>query len=222
MYTNAIIVIDVFRAFTTACYILERSPASYILTTHSKTVSELVTKKSNCILVGKPEKNINLIYHIPNSPTRTKELDVQNKNILHRTEAGAKGILIALKENPSIVLASSFVNADATARFIKANNIQRVTLMPMGHEGVTPTLEDTICAEYIDALIKNQKITIEKFIPLIKQESGKYFFQEDQWQYPKTDFDYCLERKKFNFIIKATSCYDHALLTRHDIHDVTI
>lgn len=72
--THIFIVIDVFRAFTTASYILERHPKTYILTSRSSVISRLAKEFKNPILIGKPEKGINLTYDIPNSPTRVTEI----------------------------------------------------------------------------------------------------------------------------------------------------
>ena len=46
---------------------------------------------------------------------------------------------------------------------------------------------------------------------------GKYFFSDDQDQYPKEDFAMCLELNKFNFAIQAQLHSDYAVLKRRDI-----
>jgi 2-phosphosulfolactate phosphatase len=208
------VVIDVFRAFTTASYILSKNPASYVITTKSSVISRLISKSKDYLLIGKAEKGTNLVYGIPNSPTRVCGLEVAGKNVLHRTEAGAKGIL--LSKNSDIILVASFVNAEATVRYIKTIPHAKVTILPMGHEGTTPSIEDDLCACHIEALMNNKKINIATSIPKIMQTSGKYFFTSDQWQYPAHDFNLCLERERFNFAIKATVIDDYAILSRCD------
>jgi 2-phosphosulfolactate phosphatase len=214
---DAIIVIDVFRAFTTACYILARSPALYILADKSQVIAKLASFHSNALLIGKPEKHIHLNYDIPNSPTRTKALDINHKTILHRTQAGAKGILQALKQPSCIVLAAGFVNANATAHYLKQSRITNITILPMGHEATAPSLEDDICADYIQACLKGKKMDLASFLPAIREGAGRYFFTDDQWQYPREDFARCLRVKRFNFAVRATAQEDHAVLTRCDI-----
>lgn len=216
--SHATIVIDVFRAFTTACYVLERSPANYILATKSDVISKLSLKYKNCLLIGKPEINATLIYDIPNSPTRTKEVEIKNKTILHRTEAGAKGILNSLKNQSSVVLAAGFVNAHATVNYIKLHGFSHITLLPMGHEATTPSMEDEVCAQYIQTLIENKSMPLELSLAAIKKGVGQYFFTNDQWQYPQEDLKHCLKLKRFNFAIQATLEDDYAFLTRFDIN----
>ncbi|MBP7074716.1 MAG: 2-phosphosulfolactate phosphatase [Rhabdochlamydiaceae bacterium] len=210
---KVVVVIDVFRAFTTASYVLDRQPLTYMLALRQTVVDELATRHMHSLVIGKPEKGTNShIYHIPNSPTRVLEAEVKDRNIIHRTEAGAKGILQA--QEATIILAASFVNASATVRYIKALKDYDVTIVPMGHEGSTPSLEDDICSDYITALINNQKRDLAHYIPQLKEGSGKYFFSTDQWQYPHEDFDRCLEVDRFNFAIQATIHENYAVLKK--------
>jgi len=209
---HVFIVIDVFRAFTTASYILERHPDTYMLAAKSSVIARLAKKFKHPLLIGKSEIGANLTYDIPNSPTRLQEIVVTDRNVLHRTEAGAKGVLLAREAD--IILVAGFVNAEATARYVKALLNPKVTILPMGHEGTQPSLEDNICAKYIKALIKGKKIKLASFIPELKKGPGKYFFSKDQWQYPYEDFNRCLEVDRFNFVIKAQVIDDYAILTR--------
>lgn len=209
-----VVVIDVFRAFSTAAYVLDRSPASYIFSKNTTTIVKIASQHEQPLLIGKPEIGANLIYHIPNSPTRSLQTEVTGKNVLHRTEAGAKGVLLA--KDADIVLVTSFVNSGATARYIRKFPKAKVIIMPMGHEGNTPTLEDNLCGQYIVALINGKLFDIQQFLPELKQGSGKYFFGNDQWQYPSTDFHLCLDINRFNFPICAYVKDDYAILARCD------
>lgn len=207
-----IIVIDVFRAFTTASYVLERRPSSYMIAQKQTVISQLASKHINPLVIGKPEKEMDgRIYHIPNSPTRVLDVEISGRDVVHRTEAGAKGILLA--HDADIILVAGFVNAAATARYIKTLTNPKVTIMPMGHEGTTPSLEDDICAKYIEALIGGKTLQLTPYMPELKEGPGKYFFSEDQWQYPSTDFEHCIEVDRFDFAIQAIVKGDYAILT---------
>jgi 2-phosphosulfolactate phosphatase len=208
------VVIDVFRAFTTAAYVLDKRPASYMLAVKQSVISNLAKKHINPLVIGKPEKGMEGdMYTIPNSPTRVLEVKVLDRDVIHRTEAGAKGVLQACEAD--MILAASFVNAAATAKYIKTLKDPQVTIMPMGHEGVTPSLEDTVCAEYIQAVTSGKKMNLAPYIPQFKEGPGKYFFSKDQWQYPSEDFDRCLEVDRFDFAIQAILVKDtYAILKR--------
>lgn len=216
-HSDAIIVIDVFRAFTTACYVLACSPAHYILANQSQVIAKLAAIYPHVLLIGKPEKNVHLTYDIPNSPTRTQEVDITHKTVLHRTEAGAKGVLQALKQPSNIVLAAGLVNADATVNYLKQLKIKNIAILPMGHEATTPSLEDDICADYIRACLRGEQFHLASFLPAIREGAGRYFFGDDQWQYPREDFARCLSVNHFDFAIQATAQEDYAVLTRCDV-----
>ena len=208
------IVIDAFRAFATAGYVLEHNPTSYLLTNKCSVISRLSLNLTNPITIGKPEKSSDLIYDIPNSPTRVLGLEVNGRNVLHRTEAGAKGIISA--QDADTILAVGFINADATVKYIKTLSNPHITILPMGHEGTTPSLEDQICAKYIESLIYGTKIEISSYLHELRKGPGRYFFSKDQWQYPQADFERCLELRRFNFAIKAVVKNDYAILSRCD------
>lgn len=209
---KVVVIVDVFRAFTTACHILNKNPASYTLALRSTAIGKLKSKLPRVLLIGKPEKGTSLIYDIPNSPARVNEAHVANRHVLHRTEAGAKGILHA--KEADVVLAASFVNAEATAKYIQKLSNPYVKIIPMGHEAMTPSLEDNLCAEYIEAFLKGQKINIDSYLTRLKETSGKYFFEDDQWQYPSEDFYYCLDTNRFDFAICAEVHEDFAVLKK--------
>lgn len=206
------VIIDVFRAFTTACYVLEQNPKKYIYATKTGALRERALGYTNTLFIGKNEIGASIKYDIPNSPSRVKEIIVSDKVVLHRTEAGAKGILSA--KDADIILATSFVNASATVRYIKKLQNPEIKIIPMGHEATTPSIEDDICAEYIKSLLNNKNFDINPFIQELKKGPGKYFFLEDQWQYPREDFPNCLEIDKFDFAIQAKLFGNHAILTR--------
>lgn len=206
------VVIDVFRAFTTACYVLKKNPEKYIYATKTGVLVELAVNHTNNVFIGKNEIGANIKYDIPNSPTRVKEIAITDKLVLHRTEAGSKGILDAV--DADIILATSFVNASATVKYIEKLQNPEIKIIPMGHEATTPSIEDDICAEYIKSLLNDKNFDINPFMQKLKEGPGKYFFLENQWQYPKEDFLYCLEINKFNFAVQAKLYSNYALLMR--------
>ncbi len=207
------IVIDVFRACTTACYVLEQNPTSYKLAVKQAVVERLAADHINPLIIGKSERGLDgRIYHIPNSPTRVRDVEIANRDVIHRTEAGAKGVLMS--QDADIILLAGFVNASATVNFLKTFSEPEVTILPMGHEGKTPSLEDDICAKYIQTLIDGTTMDPTPYFAELRLGAGQYFFSEDQWQYPSEDFDRCLEIDHYDFAIKAVVSDEYSTLTR--------
>ena len=207
---KVIVIVDAFRAFATASYVLERKPQQYIYVTKSSVLVKLASNFNNPLFIGKNEIGENINYNIPNSPTRVTEIEVADRVVIHRTEAGAKGILGAT--DADVVLAAAFVNASATTKYIRRLSEPTVTIIPMGHEAMKPSIEDDICAQYIQFLIDDKQFDLKPFIPELKKGPGKYFFAKDQWQYPREYFKRCLDTNRFNFAIRAELCEDYALL----------
>ena len=92
---NVTVVIDAFRAVATAAYILHQRHREYLLTSTSASARRLAAADSDALLVGKPEIGAWVAYNIPNSPTRVVETRIAGRHVVHRTEAGARGVLAA-------------------------------------------------------------------------------------------------------------------------------
>jgi 2-phosphosulfolactate phosphatase len=207
-HLNVTVVIDAFRAFATAAYILHQRPREYLLTTTSASARRLATADPDALLVGKPEIGALVSYDIPNSPTRVAETRIANRRVVHRTEAGARGVLAA----NGVVLVAAFVNARATAAWLRRTRAH-VRLWPMGHQAASPALEDDLCAACIESLLVGRTFDLLPHREALRDGPGRYFFDVDQWQYPREDFDRCLELDRFDFAIQAEVRGDYARLS---------
>lgn len=177
----------------------KKKPKAYYVTDQCEVVLKIAQKIVDPILLGKPQIGSHVCYTTFNSPTRVDELDLKGKVVVHRTTAGGFGLIKA--RGADKIFAAAFVNAEATAETIKKLLPKKVRILPMGHEGTTPSLEDDLCSQYIQGLLEGKTIAIAPSIPILKEGAGKYFFGEDQKQYPKEDFDLCLEMNRFHFAI---------------------
>lgn len=211
---EVIIIVDAFRAFATACYILRKNPLIYFFTNECKVVRKLKKVNPNALLIGKPEIGSNLLYTIPNSPTRVQEINISGQSVIHRTTAGGFGV--KLYKAPTIVLGASFVNAKATANAILRINPSYLKIMPMGYEAKSPSLEDDLCATYIYSLIEGSPFVLEDCIKKLREGPGRYFFGPDQNQYPKKDFFHCLAFNTFPFPIFVENCGNFAILRKRE------
>jgi len=204
------VIVDAFRAFATACSILNQNPLVYFLTDQCSVVKRLKNRELDPVLIGKPEIDSSLHYTIPNSPTRVQELNLRDRTVIHRTTAG--GVGVKRYKEADILLAVSFVNAKATAEAIAQINPSQLKVIPMGHEGKTPTLEDDLCASYLRALVEGKSFGFNLFIEELREGPGKCFFGADQNQYPREDFDQCLAFNTFGSPIFVENRGDFAIL----------
>lgn len=211
--TGVVVIIDVFRASTTTCYVMSQSPTDYFLVGDSITVAQLKKADSQAFLIGKPEGGLEPQYDIPNSPTLSLHHDLSTRVVVHRTAAGARGVLNALRADE--VLVAGFVNVGATVTYIQNQKSSVVSLVCMGHEGTLPAPEDELCAEFFMARLKGgEGVADRERIHTLRLTSGAYFFGEAQGEYPTADFERCLEIDRFAFAVRAEQIGSYARLRK--------
>lgn len=196
-----VVVIDVLRAFTTACYIVDNNPKDYIIVSDIDTAHKLKKENPDYILIG--ERNG---FNIPgfdygNSPTEIKDLNFSNKTIVHTTTLGTKGIINALKHTKKIIT-GSFVNAKAIINYIRKENPNNVYLFCS--DGRLNDNEDLMFAKYIKGYFENKPLDMCNIRSgLKKHESGINYLINPTTKYSKKDFFFALELDKFNLVLKA-------------------
>lgn len=196
------VIIDVFRAFSVACYAID-SGASKIITTNSVDAAfELKLKYSNSVLVGERDEKKVIGFDFGNSPTEILKADLKGKIVIHTTTAGTNGL--AYSEKADQVITGSFVNASAVARYIKQIDPVEVSLVAMGYRAAESAAEDLLCAEYIESLVNKKNVQFDKRIADLKYTSGKRFFNPENIDFsPPTDFFLCTMVNRFDFVLRA-------------------
>ena len=201
------VIIDVFRAFSVACYAADAGAARIIATADVSEAFLLKKKYKNSVLVGeRDEKKIDG-FDFGNSPTEIIKADLTGKTVIHTTTAGTQGLINAI--NADAVLTGSFVNAGAVIQYIRSVNPDHVSLVAMGYRATSSADEDLMCAELIARGLKNKKFKPETKIGDLQYTSGKRFFDPANIDFsPPTDFFLCTMINKFSFVLKATRRFD--------------
>ena len=150
------VIIDVFRAFSVACYAFDAGAVRIIATSEVSEAFQLKKKYKNSVLVGERDEKKIEGFDFGNSPTEIIKADLTGKTVIHTTTAGTQGLINAI--NADIVLTGSFVNAGAIIRYIKTINPEHVSLVAMGYRATISAEEDLLCAELIAAGLKNKNI----------------------------------------------------------------
>jgi 2-phosphosulfolactate phosphatase len=202
MATGHTVIIDVFRAFSTACYLVGNRADRLIVTGSVETAFRLKKLFPSYILVG--ERNEKKIpgFDYGNSPAAVRDIDFSGKTIVLTTSAGTQGILNAI--NAHTVITGSFVNAQAIVRYIRKECPELLSLVCMGYSGQRPVEEDTYCAEYIKNELTGHANDFRKMVRQIRHTSGKRFFLPENLEHaPPEDFRLCLDLNRFDFVLKA-------------------
>ncbi len=210
------IIIDVFRAFSTACYVSHLGAQKIIPLGDINKAYELKEKNPEFILIGERNEQKPPGFDFGNSPTHLLKTNLQNKTILHTTSSGTQGIANA--KQASEIITGSFVNAGAIVRYIKLRKPETVSLVCMGYACESPTDEDTLCAIYIKNELEGKPNNFSKMVSTIEKGSGARFFapEKQEWS-PKTDFKLCLDLNRFNFVLKVENGNDLNYLRKIEI-----
>jgi len=215
--TGFVVIIDVFRAFSVACYACDSGASRIIATDSPDKAFDLKSKYNNSVLAGeRDEKKIDF-FDFGNSPTEIIKSDLSGKTFIHTTTAGTKGLVSAV--NSDFLITGSLVNADAIVKYIKSINPEIVSLVAMGYRATVSTEEDLLCAEIIKSRLLDKEFNAEEKISELKHSSGKRFFNPENLDFsPPTDFFLCTMLDRFGFVLKATTRPDGNIdLMRLDI-----
>ncbi|SHF54932.1 2-phosphosulfolactate phosphatase [Mariniphaga anaerophila] len=211
--TGLTVVIDVFRAFSTACYVTEKGAEKIIPVGDIEKAYSLKEKHPDFILMGERNEKKPPRFDYGNSPTQLQNTDLKGKTIVHTTSSGTQGIAGA--KGASEIITGSFVNAGAIINYIKSKNPKNVSLVCMGYACEFPTDEDTLCAEYIRNALLGQPNNFDNMKKTIWEGSGKRFFEPEKQEWaPKEDFNLCLELNKFNFVLKVEHENNYSYLNK--------
>ncbi len=202
------VVIDVFRAFSLACYIMDKGAKTIIPVGDIDIAYQLKEKNPKYVLVGERNEKIMPGFDFGNSPFQIKDTDLTGKTVVHTTSAGTQGLVNTINADETIT--GSFVNADAIIRYIQMKNPDHVSLVCMGYAASHPTEEDTFCAEYIQAGLQGEKTDYDEMVKVMRQTSGaRFFIPEKQSHAPSEDFYLCTKKGIFNFVLIAEKSKDN-------------
>lgn len=196
------VIIDVFRAFSTACYIMAAGAEKIITVEHVEDALYLKKKIKDAILLGERNERKVPGFDFDNSPSHILNADFTGKTIIMTTSSGTRGIVNA--HSADEIITGSFVNADAVISYITRKNPAEVSLVCMGYEGRTPTQEDTFFAEYVQDQLLGKDVDFQKMINIMRTGDGARLLDpaNHEWS-PATDFDLCLDLNRFNFVLSV-------------------
>jgi 2-phosphosulfolactate phosphatase len=197
-----VVVIDVLRAFTTACYAMNNNPKDYIVVGHLSSARKLKKENPDYVLMGERGGLKLPGFDYGNSPSEIKNVDFSGKTIIHTTALGTRGIVNAFKCTKEVIT-GSFANAGAIINYIQKEKPNFIYLFPTDY--VADDDEDLLFAKYIKGYFEqipmDMNIIRKKLIK--KHRSGSGYLIDPRTNYSKSDFHLALELDEFNFVLKA-------------------
>ena len=202
------LVIDVFRAFTVAPHAVAAGASRVLPVGAIEDALALRHAMPDAVLVGERHARRLPGFDAGNSPTEILAIGVAGRPVVHTTHAGTQGLVNATGADE--VLTASLVNVSALVRYVKARSPQFVTIVRMGHEARERCAEDDFCAEALVTLFSGGRAptTAEARDRLRNAPAAiKFFDREADWA-PLTDFDYCTEVDRFDFVLRLRTGAD--------------
>lgn len=199
---GVVIIIDVLRAFSTAAYAFSRGAKEILLVS---TVEEALVLRSQVLnsramgeVGGLPPEG----FDFGNSPTHISQENLSGLTLIQRTGAGTQGAVRS--QGAEVMLASSFVVADATVKYVSMLGTDEVTFVITGASH-SPGDEDFACAEYLEALMKGNQPEMKPFVQRVyESRDALQHLDPAQTGFPLSDLDYCTQIDKFDFAMPIT------------------
>ncbi len=196
------VVIDVFRAFSTACYIMNNGAEKIIPVGSVEEAYQWKKENPGVVLVGERNERKCEGFDFGNSPTHLEHIDFSGKTVVLTTSAGTRGLVSATKATR--LLTGSFVNAEAIAQYIEFNKPEAVTLVAMGYNAERPSQEDTFCAEWIKSRLEGTRLPLGPMVEVLRYGDGARLLDPaNHLHSPASDFDLCLDLNRFGFVLEA-------------------
>ena len=210
------VIIDVFRAFSTACYAYGSNIQRIYPVGDLEKAYQLKQINPEYILVGERNEQKPEGFDYGNSPSQLMTGNLSGKTMVHTTSSGTQGIANATHADE--ILTGSFVNAQAIINYIRKQNPEKVSLVCMGYSCQYPTDEDTLLAVYIKNELEGISNDFPAMVEQIRKGDGARFFapEKQDWA-PVADFDLCLSLNRFNFVLKVETENDLNYLRKIDV-----
>lgn len=190
---GAVVVIDVFRAFSVSAYALAGGAAACRLVREVEQARDLADKLPGAVISaevdGLPVDGI----EISNSPTQISRADLAGRVLVQRSSAGTQAMVAAVRADQRF--AASLVVAAATARAVAASGTSLVTLVASRPDH----LEDVACARLLEAYLRGATPPHDLLAELLASERYRGLAAGALRGSPGTDYALALATDRFDF-----------------------
>lgn len=195
------VVIDVFRAFSVACYAFANGAERIIPVADIEEARQLKRSHPEYVTLGERHARKLEGFDFGNSPTHIEHENFTGCTLVHTTHAGTQGLVSATQAK--IVITGSLVNAAAICRYIARLAPAEVSLVRMGQDARERCDEDDLCAEMLAARLRGEPFDTGKIRPRLRSapSARKFFDPEATWA-PERDFELCTDADRFDFVLR--------------------
>ena len=152
--TGHAVIVDVFRAFTTAAFCVAAGAREIVLVADQEQALALKREDPSLFLTGEIGGRPIPGFDVGNSPSAIERLDLNGRRVVQRTSSGTQGVVAATGARG--IALGSFVTAQATVDHLRRVG-DDVTIVAMGHNALAEADEDELCARYLEALLQGER-----------------------------------------------------------------
>ena len=199
---GTVIIVDVFRAFTTAAVAFSRGASRIVLVAEVEEALALRDRGIGEICMGEVGGERPDWFDFGNSPYDLSRANIDGKTIIQSTRAGTVGMVAAA--HAERLYGGSFAVASATVEVVRRLHPETVTIVAMGSEGRVRADEDEQCGLYLRNLFQGRRPddASVRALVLAGQEAQKYG-DPNLPHFPIQDRDMALEIDSHAFAIRV-------------------
>jgi 2-phosphosulfolactate phosphatase len=200
---DAVVVIDVLRSFSTAAYAFAAGARAIYPVGEVAEALALRAEVPGALTMGAapggwpiPE------FDLTNSPAALAAHDLTGRELIHCTAGGVRA-LTAWQGVPRL-FAASLVCARATARQLRRLDPARLTLVVTGKWTDRDGDEDDACADYIEALLRDDDAAAAPFQARVRRSDfGRRFTGAPGSVHSAADLECCAAADRFGFALQV-------------------
>jgi 2-phosphosulfolactate phosphatase len=221
---GTVVVIDVFRAYTTASVAFSKGAERIVLVAEPEEALKLREDGVGELCMGEVGGKRPEGFDFGNSPhelSLVADAELRGKTIIQSIRAGTVGACAVPVGGP--MFAASFVIAEATCRAIQQAAPALVTILAMGSSGVVRGDEDELCALYLRNRLQGRHPDTEAVVNLARCGHEAAGFGSPKMPFkPVADLEMALRIDTFDFAIQVARENELLIARRHSVAGSTI
>lgn len=207
------LVIDTFRAFSTAAYLFDAGVDRLILTDGLDEARHTAAQFAQALLCGEDDGIRPDDFDLGNSPAEVLGRgDLGGATIVMRTSAGTRSVIAANNAGAAPIFATSLVVASATAH--RLADRPQVTIVAAGLNGIEPADEDDATADLLEILLTGESPDVAAMVGALRVGSGARRLLGTP-SIDNEDLELCLAVDAFDFAMEAVESDGFLILNRH-------
>jgi 2-phosphosulfolactate phosphatase len=192
--TGRTVIVDVFRAFTTAAFCVAAGAREVVLVADHEHALAMKRDDPSLFLTGEIDGRPIPGFEAGNSPSVIERLDLSGRRVVQRTSSGTQGVVAATSATE--ILLGSFVIAEATVRYLTSRGGE-ATIVSMGERGILQSGEDDACAAYLAARLAGERPDTAAIV------AGLWAHERPEWPdwFPRRDAELACQVDRFDFAL---------------------